>query len=531
MGGFKVVLTSDRATMTDYGGFEGLGFILCLPSRLLPRFFAYRVLAPPIETDADGRALVAPLPLRKLEASLLEYGFSKDEVAITTPEKLAKTVSGETKVVGIHVLDPMGLAPVSHSLSAFTGGGETYTKTMFLEFAHRLLNLKRRYGFRVVAGGPGTWQLKGVFRSLGIDHLFHGEGEAVFPQVCQALMKGESLPSEIEGKAVPEGEIPLIRGPTRCGVVQITRGCPRRCRFCNPTMFKFRSIPLDDILREVEINVRGGESWISLATEDGFLYGARGIEINRKAVRKLISEVSRRVARVGFCHVSISSIVQAPDLVQYFSETLGYNPGSPYLPQIGLETGSPRLIERYMSGKPRPWKPSDWPNLAVEASQIMNEWGWYPCYTLIVGLPGENDNDILQTLELVDRLKHVRCWLFPLLMVPMGGSLMENENFYQLESFNEARWELVYRCLRHSLSFSKHVYRGLVKSIRSVLARYLVQKFFEYGMKVIEDFLEASKRNPVESLTTVSAVNFQRNPISQLAYLGKAVEIFTRRAA
>ena len=528
---FKVVLTSDRATMTDYGGFGGLGFVLCLPSRLLPNFFAYRFLAPPIETDTDGRALVAPLPLRKLEASLLEYGFSEEDVAITTPEKLAKTVKEETKVVGIHVLDPTGLAPVSHTLSAFTGGGETYTKTMFLEFIYRLLNLKRKYGFKVVAGGPGTWQLKGVFRSLGIDHLFHGEGEAVFPQVSQALMKGESLPEEIEGKTVPEEEIPLIRGPTRGGVVQITRGCPRRCQFCNPTMFKFRSIPLDNILKEVEVNVRSGESQISLATEDGFLYGASGIRINRDAVRRLIREVSKLTPNVGFCHVSISSIVQAPDLVQYFSETLGYSQENPYLPQVGLETGSPRLIAKYMSGKPRPWKPSDWPNLVVEASQIMNEWGWYPCYTLIVGLPGEKDEDILQTLELIDRLKHVKCWLFPLLMVPMGGSLMENEKFYQLKSFNEVRWELMYKCLSHSLTFSKHIYRRMVSNIKNTLDQYLIQKFFEYGMKLIKNSLEALKKNPIEILNTISTVNFQHNPIGQLVYLKEAVKIFIRRYA
>lgn len=525
--------------MTDYGGFESLGFILCLPSRLLPRFFAYRILAPPIETDEEGRALVAPLPLRKLEASLLEYGFSRDEVAITTPEKLAKTIDEETRVIGIHVLDPMGLAPVSHTLSALTGGGETYTKTMFLEFICRLRSLKRKYGFKVIAGGPGTWQLKGVFRSLGIDHLFHGEGEAVFPQICQALMKGEELPSEIEGKAVPENEVPLIRGPTRCGVVQITRGCPRRCQFCNPTMFKFRSMPLDDILREVEINVRSGGDGISLATEDGFLYGARGIEINRKAVKKLISEVGRRASRVGFCHVSIASIVQAPDLVQYFSETLGYSREKPYLPQIGLETGSPRLIAEYMAGKPRPWKPSDWPDLVIEASGIMNEWGWYPCYTLIVGLPGENDDDVLKTIELVDRLKHVKCWLFPLLMVPMGGSLMENENFYQVKSFNEARWELLYRCLSHSLSFSKHIYREMISNIGNPLARYLVQKFFEYGIRVIEESLGVLRRRPVKVLSTVSTISFQHNPVTLLArifrhkeqalILKEAVKIFFRK--
>jgi radical SAM superfamily enzyme YgiQ (UPF0313 family) len=408
--GFKVVLTSDRATMTNYGGFESLGFILCLPSRLLPKFFTYRFLAPPIKTDKNGRALVAPLPLRKIEASLLENGFDENEVAIVTPESLDKTVNNETEIVGVHVLDPIGLAPVSHTLAALAGGGDPYTKTMFLEFIDKLLSLKRRHGFKVVAGGPGTWQIKGFFRKIGIDHLIHGEGENVFPQICRSIIKGENLPGEIEGKTVSEGEIPLIRGPSRCGVVQITRGCPRRCQFCNPTMFKFRSMPLTDILKEVELNIRNGEKWISLATEDGFLYGARGLEINRDAVRKLISEVSKKALKAGFCHVSVASIVQAPDLVQYFSETLGYSPEKPYLPQIGLETGSPRLIAKYMAGKPRPWKPSDWPNLVVEASEIMGEWGWYPCYTLIIGLPDEKEEDVLKTIELIDKLKHVKCW-------------------------------------------------------------------------------------------------------------------------
>ena len=516
--------------MTDYGGFESLGFILCLPSRLLPKFFAYRFLAPPIATDKDGRALVAPLPLRKLEASLLENGFDEREIAIVTPETLPKTVNSETKIVGIHVLDPMGLAPVSHTLSAFTGGGSPYTKTMFLDFIGKLLSLKRRYGFKIVAGGPGTWQIKEFFQRLGIDYLVHGEGELVFPKICHSIINGEDLPSEIEGKAVPEDMIPLIRGPSRCGVVQVTRGCPRRCQFCNPTMFKFRSIPLPNIIEEVEVNVRSGEKNISLATEDGFLYGARGIEINREAVRRLIDETSKRASRVGFCHVSISSVVQAPDLVQYFSETLGYDRGNPYLPQIGLETGSPRLIEKYMSGKPRPWKPSDWPNLVVEASEIMNEWGWYPCYTLIVGLPDEKDEDVLQTIELLDRLKHVKCWLFPLLMVPVGGSLMENESFYQVKSFNEVRWELLYKCLTHSLSFSKYIYRGLVKGVRNVLARYLVQKFFEYGMKTIEASLETLKRDPIKILNTVSTVNFQHNLIAQLVHLKEAIRILIKRS-
>ena len=155
--GYRIVLTSDRATMTDYSGADWLGFLLCLPYRLVPRYVLAKVLAPPIGADRDGRAKLAPYALRKLEASLYASGFGEEEVAVVPPEALDRAVGPDTVVLGLHVLDPLGLAPVSHTLRSLAGGGPPCTELLFLNLMRILRPLKARYGFKLVVGG--AWDL------------------------------------------------------------------------------------------------------------------------------------------------------------------------------------------------------------------------------------------------------------------------------------------------------------------------------------------------------------------------------------
>ena len=150
----------------------------------------------------------------------------------------------------------------------------------------KLTKLKRRYGFKVVVGGPGVWQLKGLEEKFGIDVLFDGEAELTFPLIVKVL-SGEDVPKYVKGDVVPVDEVPPIVTPSRNGVVQITRGCPRGCQFCSPTMFFFRSIPLDVVLREIELNLKAGVKAVGYATEDVLLYGARDLDFNPEAVMKL----------------------------------------------------------------------------------------------------------------------------------------------------------------------------------------------------------------------------------------------------
>jgi len=519
-GGYTVILTSDRATMTDYSGMDFIGFILCLPYRLLPKPFIYRFIAPPVKTYERGRAIIAPYPLRKLEAALISEGFSREEVAIIPPEKLHEFVGAETKVIGIHVLDPLGKAPVSYTLRSYFGGGDSCTKRLFLRLIDKLRRLKERFRFKLIAGGPGSWQLRGEYRKYGIDCLVHGEGELLFHELCRKAIEGEEINGEYDGGSVPVDRIPNILGPSRASLVQITRGCPRRCAFCNPTMFDFRSIPLENILSEIEVNKRAGSKHIGLVAEDGFMYGAKGIKVNKRALSTLISSIREMKVTAGFCHVSISSILQAPDIVKEYSESFGYDRDNPYLPQIGMETGSPKLIARYMAGKTRPWMPKDWPWMVLEATQIANDNAWYPCYTLILGLPHEEESDVIKTLELVDELKGAKCWIFPLLFIPMGLSLMEKESWRMTQDvFKETHWELLTRCLEHNLRFSQEVIDRMMSKIPNPIARKIFEKFFKYSISGLCDLLPSFRRNPMKLIEDASQLNVysEANFLKELA--------------
>jgi len=152
----KIVLTADRALFTDFGGVDALGFGLTVPVRLLPWFVEYFILAPPAKADKTGRALSAPYALAKVEASLLAAGFRREDVVVTPPEKLDKVVDRDTAVLGIHVVDPQGLAPVSWTLSVLMGGGDPATKYEFERLMKKVARLKERCRFKVVVGGPAS---------------------------------------------------------------------------------------------------------------------------------------------------------------------------------------------------------------------------------------------------------------------------------------------------------------------------------------------------------------------------------------
>jgi hypothetical protein len=116
--GYKVVLTADRTLFTDYGECEVCGFIVCLPKRFIPDFFLHSVLCPRLRSK-DGRAVLAPYSLRKVEAYLLANGFDETEVVVAPPDDLDSVIGPNTRVIGITTVDPMGYAPVSHTLCSF----------------------------------------------------------------------------------------------------------------------------------------------------------------------------------------------------------------------------------------------------------------------------------------------------------------------------------------------------------------------------------------------------------------------------
>ena len=282
--------------MSNYNNALFSGFTACGPKNLFKPFLYFRLICPPVPTHNGGIARNAPYGLRKIEAALLDYGFDENEVVVVAPDKIRKFVGSNTKIIGVSSNDPLGRGPASTTFTGPSGlvPGESYIAWKFRELVTD--PYLKKWGAKIVVGGPGAWQLEDPEprRELGIDVVVIGEGENVVPPLFEKIIGGGDVPEVVYGDVVEVDEMPLIRNPTVCSLVEVARGCGRGCKFCLPTLARLRSRPLEHILKEVEVNLKGGSrKWITLHAEDILRYKARGIKVNRQAVVELWESVIR----------------------------------------------------------------------------------------------------------------------------------------------------------------------------------------------------------------------------------------------
>jgi radical SAM superfamily enzyme YgiQ (UPF0313 family) len=460
--GAKVVLTASATEMSDFYNNSFIAFVTGFAKGSFPLWFLRKALYPPVERGNDRRARYAPYGLRKVEALLLENGFNTSEVAVVHPVDLDAFIGPETRVVGVSSMDPTGMGYVSKTYSSLVGGGEPMNAIEFRELmSHSRI---KEYKPKLVVGGFGAWQLerKKVAESYGIDCVIMGEGEKIVPEIFRKAVGGEPLPRIVRVENNSESEdSPVIRHAAIHGCVEISRGCGRNCQFCTPTMQKKRDVPVEKIMKEVDITASEGGSLITLVTEDIFLYGTKDKRFipNKDAVLKLIRSVAShpKVKAIQPAHMSLAPVVHDPSMVKEVAEILidhacyshGKNPI--VTSETGIETGSVRLLRKYMAGKPLPFEPEQWKEVVSQAFGLLNDCNWYPLATLIIGLPDEEEEDVAETLELLDDLKDCRAFYVPLFFVPLENCLLMNNRGAELDSLTKARWEFLTRCWEYNI--------------------------------------------------------------------------------
>jgi radical SAM superfamily enzyme YgiQ (UPF0313 family) len=124
--------------------------------------------------------------------------------------------------------------------------------------------------------------------------------------------------------------------------------------------------------------------------------------------------------------------------------------------ETGIETGSPRLMKKYMAGKMLPFQPEQWQDVVTNAFGILNDNDWYPLATLIIGLPDEKEEDMLQTLELMDKLKDYNAFLCAAILCPIR-KLCVNEAERRRNGFtiSKARWDFFIKCWEYNIKIWK----------------------------------------------------------------------------
>jgi radical SAM superfamily enzyme YgiQ (UPF0313 family) len=262
-------------------------------------------------------------------------------------------------------MDPTGMGYVSKTYSSIIGGGEPMNALEFQKLV-RHPSIKK-FKPKIVVGGFGSWQLerKQMTDKYGVDCVLIGGRPDAIIDVFKKAVNGESFPRVVRAdEALPKwdyAKMPLSKHAAIHGAVEISKGCGRNCQFCTPTVQTKVDVPLDRITQEVEMTTREGSDHITLVTEDLFLYGAKNKSFipNKEAVVKLVKSVAEHpgVKSVQVSHMSLAPIVHNPQMVKEMAEILiersWYSLGKKAIitAETGIETGSARLMKKYMAGK------------------------------------------------------------------------------------------------------------------------------------------------------------------------------------
>jgi len=461
---YKVVMTCDRTMASVYHDNLFFGFSACLPQGTLPDWFYYPVFCPSGPADEEGRLRFANYGMRKVEAALLAKGFDRDEVVVAHPDRLEKVITDDTKILSISSNDPLGIGPATSTFTELWGGEGRMAVKLRELLSNRVL---RKHRPTIFLGGPGAWQLSvhpERQEQLGIDCVVVGEGEVTAPKLFrQVLENGDhALPKVVAGETAPDEDIADMVGPSISGLIEATRGCARSCAFCVPSVRKVRSRPLENILREVQVNLDAGYDGVILHGEDILLYRSDGLRVNSEAVVELFESVYNYpgVRWVTASHASLSSAVSSPETIEGLARAIEL--GSPARGtksfQVGIETASPGLIRRHMKGKVYPFQPEDWSRVVHDAFQLLHENHIVCCSTLIMGLPGEKAEDVRMTIDLVRKLYPYRSIIVPLLFTPMETTRLEYARPFLKSDLTPNHYELLTACWDHNLDWFPRLY-------------------------------------------------------------------------
>ncbi len=235
-------------------------------------------------------------------------------------------------------------------------------------------------------------------------------GTHSLPHLLELLRRSEDEGPQMDVREFTEvfpSALPAAREDTFRAWVSIAPGCDNACTFCIVPLVRGpqRSRPVDDILAEVRELARRGVVEVTLLGQNVNTYG-RDATAEGSRRRPLFAELLRAVGAVeGIRRVRFTSPHPhdfTPDVIEAIAET----PSVCEHIHFPLQSGSDRVL-RAMQRSYRRERYLGWldrirdrvPGIAVSTD-------------VIVGFPGETEDDFLETLDVVRRARFDSAYTF-----------------------------------------------------------------------------------------------------------------------
>lgn len=250
-----------------------------------------------------------------------------------------------------------------------------------------------------------------------VDCVVVGEGEETIVETVQCLEQHKSLAS-VKGigfkqnghvylnplrlppdlNSLPRIDYSLIDvnaylgkrfGAERSFELCTSRGCPHSCRFCYNARFSrhtWRSLSVELIFSYLhEVIAKFNVDAVTWREDNFFVDQQRVKEIAHRIIREGIRIYWHADCRIDYLDRYDDNFIEL--LKKSGCHTL----------TLGAESGSDRMLHRICKGITR--------KQILSVSEKLSRYGIYQNYHFMLGMPGENREDVMQTLTLIDLLR------------------------------------------------------------------------------------------------------------------------------
>lgn len=299
--------------------------------------------------------------------------------------------------------------------------GISFCTTQIWEISLLIMEIKKSHDNKVfiIGGGPHPSGDPVGTLKMGFNLVVIGEGEKTIIDLLLKANNSEDIHSikgigyfdeedhyNFTGKQEPinlDDFLPFPMKNIRFGAIEITRGCPYMCYFCQ-TSFLYGTKPrhrsIDKVYQALEFMKKYEKTDIRFITPNAFSYGSTdGIKLNLAKLEELLKRAKNIISPKGRIFLGSFPSEVRPEHVTKESIDLILKYASNDNIVIGAQSGSNQILESCHRGH----KIED----VYNAAQLTVDSGLRANVDFIFGLPNETDEDVDLTLLAMKKLTNL----------------------------------------------------------------------------------------------------------------------------
>ena len=258
----------------------------------------------------------------------------------------------------------------------------------------RRLRELRANGKRVVVAGclplidPASIEEVGDFGMVSCKSL------NAITEVLECAARGERA-KILKSPPLEKPRMPKLRSSEVSAIVAISEGCVSNCSYCSVKFARgqLRSFEPENILGEIEGALRAGHREILLTSQDTAAYGFGSNTSLPELLNSITSLAGEFRVRMGMMNPASAKLV-LPELIDAYGSEKVYK----FL-HLPLQSGDDRVLERMRRG----YTVDEFIKIVDEFRERFED--LYLATDVIVGFPGEGEEEFKRTCEVVEEIK------------------------------------------------------------------------------------------------------------------------------